>query len=452
MPVVKALFCGLLVVAVLSLHAAQQPPPPAGAGVLFEGARIIVGDSGPPIENGAFLVDQDRITRVGKKGEFQIPRGAMRVNLTGKTVMPALVNLHGHVGFQKGLTYAAENYTRENVMDHLNRYAYYGVGLVMSTGTDPGNLSYQLRDESHPGALLRTAGRGLAAPNAGPGAQAMRGVPYGVTTGEDGRRAVRELAAQKADFVKIWVDDRNGTVKKLSPALYKAIIDEAHKHNLRVMAHVFYLTDAHDLARSGVDGFLHLVRDEEMDDQLVALMKERRMFVTPNLSLSERATYAEKPAWLDDPFLAESVTRDVIKRLSETFINRSPAALARSRDSYAKQQRSLRKLNAAGVTIALGDDSGVQDNFYGYAEHRELELMINAGMTPAQVIAASTSVPARLLNLGQMGTLQAGKNADFIVLDANPLDNIANTRKISRIYLRGKEVDRSALRAAWTSR
>src|SRR6266516_786480 len=447
---VKTWFCGLLLITVFSLHAGQQPSRTPGAAVLFEGARIIVGDSRPPFENGAFLVEQDRITRVGKKGEIQVPPGAMRVDLTGKTVIPAFVNLHGHVGFQKGLTYAAENYTRENVMDHLNRYAYYGVGLVMSTGTDPGNLPYQLRDEPHPGALLRTAGRGLAAPNAGPGAEAMRGVPYGVTTEEDGRKAVRELAAKKVDFVKIWVDDRNGAVKKLSPTLYKAIIDEAHQHNLRVMAHVFYLTDAHELVRAGVDGFLHLVRDEEMDDPLIGLMKERRVFVTPNLSISERATYAERPAWLDDPFLAESVTRDVIKRLSDTFLNRNIAALARSRDSYAKQQRSLKKLNAAGVTIALGDDSGVQDNFYGYTEHRELELMVNAGMTPAQVIVASTSVPARLLNLGNIGTLQAGKNADFIVLDANPLDNIRNTRKILKVFLRGKEVDRSALKDVWT--
>src|SRR6266581_518185 len=414
---VKTWFCGLLLITVFSLHAGQQPSRTPGAAVLFEGARIIVGDSRPPFENGAFLVEQDRITRVGKKGEIQVPPGAMRVDLTGKTVIPAFVNLHGHVGFQKGLTYAAENYTRENVMDHLNRYAYYGVGLVMSTGTDPGNLPYQLRDEPHPGALLRTAGRGLAAPNAGPGAEAMRGVPYGVTTEEDGRKAVRELAAKKVDFVKIWVDDRNGAVKKLSPTLYKAIIDEAHQHNLRVMAHVFYLTDAHELVRAGVDGFLHLVRDEEMDD----------------------------------PLIAESVTRDVIKRLSDTFLNRNIAALARSRDSYAKQQRSLKKLNAAGVTIALGDDSGVQDNFYGYTEHRELELMVNAGMTPAQVIVASTSVPARLLSLGNIGTLQAGKNADFIVLDANPLDNIRNTRKILKVFLRGKEVDRSALKGVWTS-
>ena len=384
-------------------------------------------------------------------GRFDAPsgQGAARVDLTGKTVMPALINAHGHLGYQKEMTYLAENYTRENLIDHLNRYAYYGVAAMMTPGTDAGDLPYQLRDEPHPGALFRFAGRGLAAPNAGPGAQAMRAAPYGVTTEEEARKDVQELAARKVDFIKVWVDDRNGTVKKLTPALYKAIIDEAHKRNLRVVAHVFYLTDAQELVRSGVDGFLHLVRDAEMDDGLIKMMKEKKVFATPNLAVSERATHAERPAWLDDPLLAETVSADVIKRLGGTFGNREAAALARSRDSYAAQQRSLAKLNAAGVTIALGDDTGVQDNFYGYTEHRELELMVAAGMTPAQVIVAATRTAAELLRFNQLGTVAVGKSADFIVLDANPLDNIANTRKISKVYLRGQELDRAAMRAAW---
>jgi imidazolonepropionase-like amidohydrolase len=441
-------FCCFAFLAGSLLNAGRQSQQ-IGEATLFEGARLIVGDSSPTIENAALLIERGKILRVGQSGKITTPRGTVRIDVRGKTIMPALINLHGHVGYQKELSYAAENYTRENILDQLNRYAYYGVGAVMSTGTDVGDLPYELRSEPHSGALFRTAGRGFAAPNAGPGAEAMRAAPYGVTSEEGARIAVRELAAKKPDFVKIWVDDRNGTVEKLSPALYRAIITEAHKHNLRVMAHVFYLTDAQDLVRSGVDGFLHLVRDEEMDDRLIALMKERRVFVTPNLSLSERATYAEKPPWLDDPFLAATVSRDVIRRLSDTFVNRQPAALTRARDSYEKQQRSLAKLISAGVTIALGDDSGVQDNFYGYTEHRELELMVNAGMTPAQVIVASTRVPARLLRLDQRGTLEPGKSADLIVLDANPLDDIKNTRKISKVYLRGQEVDRAELTSRW---
>ena len=308
---------------------------------MFEGARLIAGDGRAPLESSAILVENDRFTRVGRKGEIPLPRGAARVDLTGKTIIPGLISLHAHVGYLKGVTFAAENYTRDNIIDHLNRFLYYGIVGVMSTGTDPGELPYQLRDEPHPGALFRTAGRGLAAPNASTGNLAMRAVAYGVATEEDARQDVRELAAKKPDFIKIWVDDRNGAVQKLSPALYRAIIDEAHKHNLRVMAHVYYLTDARDLVQAGVDGFLHLVRDEEMDDGLVQMMKDKRVFVTPNLGTSEAGTYAGKPAWLDDPVTG----RDRHRRRDQEGVGR----VCRPRDGGPRRRR--RDTAAGGVVV-----------------------------------------------------------------------------------------------------
>jgi len=431
------------------------PAAPAISTVVYDGARLIDGTGTPAVEAARLVVDDGVITAVGPQDDVESPPGARVVDLTGRTVIPALVNLHGHVGFQRGLTYEAENYTRENIVDHLNRYAYYGVGVIVSLGTDAGAVWSDIRRDQNAGTLggarLFTAGRGLARPDAGPGAAALRPSAYGVTSEAEGRRYVQELAAQGVAFVKIWVDDRGGSVEKLQPNVYRAIIDEAHGHGLNVIAHVFYHDDAEELVAAGVDGFAHLVRDREMDGALVADIVENEVFVMPNIGISERGRHAAPPPWLGAPILAETVAPAVLARATDTFASRAADAAERAAHSYEQMERSLAKLHAAGASLVLGSDSGVQDHFYGFSAHRELELMVAAGLSPMEAIATATSRSADRLGLDDSGRLAPGARADFIVLDANPLDDVTNTRRIADVYLGGAAVDRAALRAAWTA-
>ena len=364
--------------------------------------------------------------RVGRKGEIALPVGATRIELGDKTVMPALISTHVHPGFQMGLGYFAENFTRENILDDLNRALYFGVSTVMSQGIERGDTMFEIRAEQAAGKLggarLMLAGRGMGAPNAGPGNVVYANFAYSVTTEDDIRRAVQEQAARKVDAIKIWVDDRGGRAPKVPIALSRAAIDEANKQGLRISAHIFYHDDAMELANAGIDSFAHLVRDREMSDALIALMKKNNVYVMPNISSPERNTHASPPPWLDEPHLAallrDTVGANVIERMRGVFARRDPAVAEKARKTYEILQRSVAKLSAAGTNIILGCDTGLEDHFFGYAEQKELELMVDAGMTPMQVIVAATSRAAEYLRLPDRGTLAPGKRADFLVLEA----------------------------------
>jgi imidazolonepropionase-like amidohydrolase len=428
--------------ALLLLTGCSSTPPPTSSAILFEGARLASGDG--VVENAAFVVENGVFTKVGKKGEVTAPEGAARVDLTGKTVIPGLIDTHAHLGWAliaSGVI-GKDTYTKDNLIDHLKRDAYYGVAANRNLGTDPGETPYQVRAIPVDGAaIFRTAGRGMGMPNAGPGQDYWKPVAYGLTTEEDARNAVQELVVKNVDIVKIWVDDRNGTVKKLTPKLYRAVIDEAHKNNIKVIAHIFALADAKELLKSGIDGFAHLVRDKDIDAEFLNLMKDRpNVYVVPNLP--------ENPdAPTDWAFVGETVPAAEVQKMRDAAAAVTPAEANKARDFFALQARNLAKLNAAGVKIALGTDSSTA---VGWTVHSELADMVAAGMTPAQVLNAATKTAAEVLRLDDMGAIAQGKSADFDVFDANPLDNINNTKKISQVYLRGKQVDRAALRAAWT--
>ena len=385
---------------------------PATGVTIFEGARVIVGDGRAPIQNASFIVDGTRFAQVGGAADVRAPAAATHVNLAGKTVMPAIVDTHTHL-----------SQTRELLIDDLRRRAYFGIGAALSLGQDTTDASFQVRAQTTPGvAKFFTAGRGITAPEPG-----RTTAPFWVTTTAEARKAVQDDAAKKVDIIKIWVDDRMGTVKKLSPELYAAVIDEAHKNGLRVIAHIYTLDDAKATLRAGLDAFAHGVRDKDLDAEFMALVKQH-----PNLVLGPNMPDRGVVANID--WLRPALTAADFEALQKGNTDRPDAHAF-----WAIQARNLAKMNAAGVRIVVGTDGNTP-----YAPHFEMEDMVAAGMTPMQVIVAATSSGARFLEMADAGTIEPNKSADFIVLNANPLDDITNTRKIASVYLRGASVDRSS--------
>ena len=412
---VTTLTAGAVVVAMFGLGLSSCTPPPLEGVTAYEGATVIVGDGSAPIENATIVVDHDKISLVGAASDVEVPAGAARVDVSGKTIMPTLVDTHTHV-----------RQSPEELIQDLKRRAYFGVSATLALGTDSAQI-VGMRAQAIPAAArFFSAGLGITAPEGGRSFAPFTG-PYHITTAEEGREAVREQAALGVDMIKIWVDDRDGRYAKLTPDLYGPIIEEAHANNLRVTAHIYDLSDAKGLLDANVDSYAHSIRDMDVDDEVMEMFPNHPDFVLiPNLSSRGAPTDL---GWL------QSIVPD------EEFegIQRGNVDNPEVNERFQIQARNLVAMNDAGVKITMGTDGNRP-----WGAHVEMEDMVIAGMSPMDVIVSSTGDAAKFLGLEDTGTLTVGMNADFLVLDGNPLEDINNTRKISQVFLNGEAIDRTA--------
>lgn len=401
-----------------SVVSAQSAPSNTTATTrAFTGVRLIDGTDRAPVANATIVVRDGRIVAAGAASRVTIPAGAERVALDGKTVIPGLVNAHGHVT-------AARD---------LDTYAAYGVTTVYSLGGESPDVFAARRAQDSP---AQARSRVFVA-----------GPVITATTPDEARTQVAAVAAQQVDIAKIRVDDNLGTAAKMPPEVYRVVIDEAHKHKLRLAAHLFYLDDAKLLLAAGADLVAHSVRDADVDDAVVRALKARAICVSPTL-MREVSTfvYESTPDFFGDSLFLTHANREWMATLREPArqdaMRRSTSA-QRYKAALTVASRNLKRLSDAGVTIAMGTDTGPMGRFQGYFELMELELMAKAGLTPRQVLAAATRDAARCMQIDRdLGTLEQGKWGDFVVLDADPLADISNVRRIHSVWIAGNRVAR----------
>ena len=383
----------------------------------FTGATLIDGTDRQPIANATIVVRDGRVVAAGAATAVTVPPGAERVSLAGKTIIPGIINAHGHV----------------NTPADLRTYAAYGITTVYSLGGEPASV-FAARDEQNTPALDR-ARVFVAGPVLTP------------NTPDEARTQVAGVAEQKADIVKIRVDDNLGTAQKMPPEIYRAVIDEAHKRGLRVATHLFYLADAKSLLDAGTDLVAHSVRDANVDADLIAALKRRGVCVSPTL-MREVSTfiYESTPAFFSDPLFLAHANKEWVTTLQQPDRQqamRTSQSAQRYKEALRVAKQNLKTLSDAGVPIAMGTDTGPTGRFQGYFELMELELMVQSGLTPRQALAASTRDAARCMKIDRdLGTIEPGKWADFVVLDASPLVDIANIRRIASVWIAGNPVPR----------
>jgi imidazolonepropionase-like amidohydrolase len=405
--------------------------------IALQGADVIDGTGSPIKKNQTIIVKGKQIQSI-QSGSAKIPAGARVVDVTGKTIMPCIVCAHAHPGLLKGNAVAGANCTEENYVRHLKLFGKYGVGIVMSLGDDHDSI-LAVRDKRNKGEIggpyVMTAGHGIGVPGAAPPLETGADEIYRPTTVAEAVKHVDDLAEKKVDIIKFWVDDLHGTAPKMKPEMYKAIIAQAHKHGLKTAVHIWKLADAKACIEAGVDVLAHSVRDMPIDNELISLMKSRKVGITPTLAVDDSFyIFAEKPEWVNSKFFQDSLEPGILEYLKSDKYHASDI----EREATKTAKANLKKLVDGGVKVAFGTDSGGIERPCGFDEHRELELMVEAGLTPQQALQCATKNSAELLGVDdRMGTLKAGKLANLIVLDGDPYADILNTRKISSVWIDG---------------
>lgn len=432
------LIAGLLLAACFEARA-QQP-------IAFEHVRLIDGTGHAPYENATLVIRGDRIVGFNQA----VPEHAIVYDATGRTIIPGLVNAHGHLGVVEELSTSGSNYTRENIISQLQQYLRFGVTGMLALGLNR-DVIYRLRDEQRnnpdtiPGAVIFTAGRGIGVPGGAPPLNVGPDQVYRPGSITEAIAAVREMASHSPDMIKIWVDDLGGTKPKMAPEMYAAVIDEAHRHGLRVAAHIFKLEDAKALVARGVDVIAHSVRDVAVDEEFMRAMKERGVWYVPTLELDATFfLFADHPDWLKDPFLAKALDAQVLNTFESDewrAKTENDPQTKKERQAFAIASANLKRLYDADVHIAMGTDSGATPlRVQGYAEHLEMALMNEAGVPRMDVLVAATDGSASAVGAKNRGVLAPGNYADFVMLDANPLDDIKNTRGVRAVWHDGQPV------------
>ena len=446
----------LLLICMMNFAIAEAQQSELPSEIVIKNVRIIIGD-GSFIGNGSLQFKNGVITRVS--AEQIEPPGALVIDADGKTVIPALIDGHSHLGYQGRKDWGSHNYGLTNLIDNLEQYAYYGFGAVFSAGSDSLVLMNRLESQRKSGEFVGPRvlfAAGMAPPNQGPNDQFLthalsvesrfgETILYGLESPAQAREQVRLVFEKGFKFIKIWVDDRGGSQSKLSPELSTAVIDEARNLGLKVFVHQQFASDMPSLLAVGAHGFLHGRIGSDLSQDIATQIRAAGAFVVPNWGLGE----LRQEAIGEDDFLNQIYLEEEMIGLVTNFSRRF-ARFRNPPEIEAELVASFNNMIEAGVDIVLGTDAGAVPNHpFGYTGHRELEIYVRLGMSPMQALVAATSNAAKHLGLNNMGMLRTGYSADFIILDGNPLDEIRNTRRISSVYLSGKEIDRSALQERW---